>query len=150
MEENVAWPLRPHGNVLNPEMQMQNQERRPVTAADEAPDSRSADLARVGQQIQGRLTSLGVSLDGAETPDQLRQIADAVERFEDAVEARGGDLMVDEPPRGKTAEPDDPDFVLPRRAADESVRAYVDRLERATRQLRSRSDDTTTNQSDGT
>ena len=43
----------------------------------------------------------------------------AIERFELAVESRGGDLMVDEGPDGTTREPDDPRFALPKRGEDE-------------------------------
>jgi hypothetical protein len=95
----------------------------------------SNDLDRASQQITSRLSALGITLDGSESAEQITEIADAVERFEDAVEARGGDLMVDEPPRGAVAQPDGPDFALPRRAADESVTAYIARLDRATTRI---------------
>ena len=42
-------------------------------------------------------------------------LLESVERFELAVESRGGDLMVDEGPHGVTREPDDVHFVLPQR-----------------------------------
>lgn len=93
------------------------------------------ELERVTQSTVGRLSALGIDLDGTETPAQIAHIADAVESFEDAVEAAGGDLMVDEPPAGSGGEPDDPDFVLPRRAADETVAAYISRLEAATARI---------------
>jgi hypothetical protein len=95
----------------------------------------SADLERASQSITSRLDALGIDLDGTESPDELTRIADAVERFEDAVEARGGDLMVDEPPAGSEGQPDHSDFVLPRRAADETVAAYVARLDRQTERI---------------
>jgi len=59
-------------------------------------------------------------------------VQEAVERFELAVEARGGDLMVDEGPGGETTVPDDPHFGLPRRETDEPVDHYVERLMIAT------------------
>ena len=92
--------------------------------------SSSADLQRASGQIAARLSALGIRLDGNEAPDELTQIADAVERFEDAVEAHGGDLMVDEPPAGTPGEPDAPEFMLPRRD-DESVASYIARVDRA-------------------
>jgi hypothetical protein len=98
----------------------------------------SEDQTRAAQQITARLESLGIELDGSESAERLGEIADAVERFEDAVELRGGDLMVDEPPRGEEGQPDDPDFVLPKRAADETVSAYLDRLEAATQRVLAR------------
>ena len=37
-------------------------------------------------------------------PGTLEDLLAAVESFEEAVRARGGDLMVDEPPRGEAKE----------------------------------------------
>jgi hypothetical protein len=45
-------------------------------------------------------------------------------------------LMVDEGPPGRTPEPDDSHFSLPRRAERESVSDYVERLARATSEVR--------------
>ena len=98
----------------------------------ESTNDEGSELGRVTDQLIGRLTALGIALSGDESPDQITQVADAGERFEDAVEARGGDLMIDEPPPGARGQGDVPDFVLPRRAADESLAAYVARLDRAT------------------
>jgi hypothetical protein len=107
-----------------------------MTNPDQELDATGADdLERASLTISSRLGALGIDLDGTESPDQLTQIADAVERFEDAVEAQGGDLMVDEPPPGSPGQPDGADCVLPWRAADESVSAYVSRLDRATERL---------------
>lgn len=87
------------------------------------------DVERVSQEVVNRLEGLGVWLSGAERPEDLARILETVERFEEAVEARGGDLMVDEGPDGQTTEPDDVHFVLPHRRADESVDRYLDRVE---------------------
>jgi len=103
--------------------------------SDNDTSSASDDLERASLNVAGRLSALGIDLDGTESPQDLTAIADAVERFEDAVEARGGDLMVDEPPCGSSGRPDSADFILPRRAADESVRAYVARLSQATERI---------------
>ena len=94
------------------------------------------DVQRVSQEVANRLGSLGVPLTGAETPEELVQIQEAVERFELAVESRGGDLMVDEGPDGRTREPDHPHFALPQRAEDEPVDHYVERLVFATDEVR--------------
>ena len=94
------------------------------------------DLQRVSQEVANRLTGVGVMLTGEETPHELVQIQEAVERFELAVESRGGDLMVDEGPDGKTSEPDNPNFVLPKRAEDEPVDHYLERLVFATDEIR--------------
>ena len=89
------------------------------------------DVQRVAGEVANRLEMLGIWLSGGEQPEELGQIQEAVERFELAVESRGGDLMVDEGPDGRTTQPDDPHFALPLRRADESVDRYVNRLERA-------------------
>jgi hypothetical protein len=101
--------------------------------ADEPP--RESDVRRVTREVSDRLGELGIWLSGNEDPEDLAQIQEAVERFELAVESRGGDLMVDEGPDGRTREPDDPHFALPRRFADESVVRYLERLENARKEV---------------
>ena len=91
------------------------------------------DFARATQGITGRLLSRGIEIHEADAPDDLVQMIDAIEAFERAVIARGGDLMVDEPPLHQPGEPDDPHFLLPLRAADESAAGYVSRLAAATK-----------------
>lgn len=94
------------------------------------------DVQRVSQEVANRLSGLGVTLTGAESPEELVQIQEAVERFELAVESRGGDLMVDEALEGKTREPDNPRFALPQRGEDEPVDHFVERLVFATDEVR--------------
>ena len=94
------------------------------------------DVQRVSQEVANRLSGLGVTLTGSESPQELVAIQEAVERFELAVESRGGDLMVDEGPDGKTREPDDPRFALPQRGDDEPVSHYLERLVFATDEVR--------------
>ncbi len=96
--------------------------------ADEADKARAAGAAR--------LQSLGVHLAGTETSDEIGDLIDGVEWFEEAVQSRGGDLMVDEPPRGHTPQPDDADFVLPARGDRESVAEFVARLAAAAARVR--------------
>jgi diadenosine tetraphosphatase ApaH/serine/threonine PP2A family protein phosphatase len=84
-------------------------------------------------EVTARLRSRGVTVSGAEPPDDLANLLTAVERFEAAVEAHGGDLMVDDL---KSQEPDDRHFVLPRRGKGEAVRAYMGRIDDATARLR--------------
>ncbi|HET9604320.1 MAG TPA: hypothetical protein VFO96_08525 [Gemmatimonadales bacterium] len=90
------------------------------------------ELERVSEEVAGRLATLGIELTGRETPDEVTRISDAVERYEAAVQSRGGDLMMDEPPPGSPPQPDDPHFALPSRNAHESVSSYLARLERVT------------------
>lgn len=79
-----------------------------------------------------RLRSRGIVLTGRETNDELAALLTAVERFEVAVEAHGGDLMVDDL---KSSRPDDVHFVLPRRGLQEGMRVYIARINEATTRL---------------
>lgn len=94
--------------------------------------STSDDMKRVAEETANRLAGLGIWLDGRESADDLTTMQDAVERFESAVVARGGDLMMDEPVPGQAAQPDDRHFALPRRSENEPVADYVERVARAT------------------
>ena len=87
----------------------------------------------VTAEVAARLRARGVQLTGDETSEQIVSVLEAVERFERAVEAEGGDLMVDTRP---AREPDNPDFVLPQRAADESIAAYIRSIDEATERVR--------------
>jgi len=79
-------------------------------------------------EVSARLRSRGVTVTGGESPEDLVDLLSAVERFEAAVEAHGGDLMVDDL---KSSRPDDSHFVMPRRAPREAVRAYIGRIDAA-------------------
>ncbi len=94
---------------------------------------RAEELDAVTAEVASRLRARGVLLSGTETSEQIVSVLEAVERFERAVEERGGDLMVDTRP---ASEPDNPLFVLPQRAADESISAYLRRIEDATEHVR--------------
>ena len=59
------------------------------------------EMKRVSEEVAARLEALGIALDGREQPEELAAIEEAVERFEEAVESRGGDLMVDEGDRAR-------------------------------------------------
>ena len=86
------------------------------------------ELQRVTREVAARLSARGVQLRGDETPDEISAIEDAVERFEEAVELHGGDLMMDEPPAPGRGEPDDPRFLLPVRGPELSPAQYVEVL----------------------
>src|SRR2546425_7457611 len=92
---------------------------------DEEAEQRSAAVA----EVAARLRSRGIAVTGAEGPEDLADLLTAVERFEAAVEAHGGDLMVDDL---KSVEPDDRHFLVPRRARREAVRTYIGPLHQAT------------------
>src|SRR5919197_4746614 len=92
-----------------------------------------SERGNVAAEVADRLRRRGVTLTGQEKPDGLADLLAAVERFEAAVEAHGGDLMVDDL---KSSQPDDRHFVLPRRVQTESVRAYIVRIDEAMLALR--------------
>jgi hypothetical protein len=98
--------------------------------------SDSRDVERVTEEVVGRLSRSGIDVSDADSPEELVQLLDAVEAFERAVQRRGGDLMVDEPPVDEVGQPDDPHFLLPTRLADESIGRYIHRLEAATAEIR--------------
>jgi hypothetical protein len=98
-------------------------------AKDEAQRERAAAAAEVTDRLRRR----GITVAGGESPEELVDLLSAVERFEAAVEAHGGDLMVDDL---KSSRPDDSHFVVPRRAPREAVRAYIGRIDAATTGLR--------------
>jgi hypothetical protein len=93
---------------------------------------RREELERAMQETGARLRDRGVLLTGQESSEGLVALLEAVERFERAVELRGGDLFVDEGPGGVTREPDDVHFVLPHRSPGEPVASYLARLAQAT------------------
>jgi hypothetical protein len=99
---------------------------------------RRDEVQEVAREIAARISARGVYMRGDESSDEIIAIEEAIERFEEAVESRGGDLMMDEPPRGHRGEPDDPRFQLPARSTRMSAPDYVERLALAVDKLRSR------------
>ena len=93
---------------------------------------RAEERAVANQQVAARLRRRGLDVTGQERSEDLADLFSAVERFEAVVEARGGDLMVDDL---NSTEPDDPNFVLPVRKQGEALRAYIHRIEAATARL---------------
>jgi hypothetical protein len=79
----------------------------------------------VAIELSGRLAQKGVEVGSDEDPAQLADLLSAVEEFERAVEAAGGDLYVDSP---TSKEPDNRRFVLQQRRADEPIAAYTQRI----------------------
>jgi hypothetical protein len=87
------------------------------------------------QEAEYRLSERGIGVEPADTDEEVADVLDAIERFEAAVEARGGDLFVN---RIGAPEPEDPTFVPPVRRAGESATDYRYRIEAATNALRRR------------
>jgi hypothetical protein len=109
-------------------------DRIPAAELDAAlnPD-RDEQQARAREHNLDVLGQRGVRLFGDESDDELADLWSAVDRFESAVEARGGDTFTNAP---DSSEPDNPAFVLPERKAREPVTAYVRRIHEATERLR--------------
>lgn len=101
-------------------------------------EERHDERARVGLDIAARLSDRGVALTGEESSEELVSLLEVVERFERAVQAKGGDLMVDEGPQRSKLQPDDAEFVIPGRTADESVGRYIRRVDEATQVIENR------------
>jgi len=102
--------------------------------------SNDPEIQRVRDEVITRLTTRGVRTTAGDSSEDLVELLDAVEAFEETVERRGGDLMVDEPVApGKTPQPDDILFVLPTRQGNETAKAYLARIAEATAEADRRS-----------
>lgn len=91
------------------------------------------NVREVAAEVAERLRKRGIAVTDNERPEDVGDLLTAVERFEAAVKAHGGDLMVDDL---NSSQPDDPHFVLPRREPDEAIASYVARIDTATSGLR--------------
>jgi hypothetical protein len=94
---------------------------------------RGSEQRRAVAEVVFRLQRRGVLVSRQDGAEALEDLLSAVERFEAAVEAHGGDLMVDDL---RSSRPDDGHFVVPRRAPGEGIRAYLGRIDDATGRLR--------------
>ena len=83
-------------------------------------------------ELAGRLRQKGVLLTGREASGQLDDLMTAIDRFEVAVIARGGDLFVNTP---FSNPPENPDFVIPLRVPGEDPEAYAGRVNAAAERL---------------
>jgi hypothetical protein len=84
-------------------------------------------------EAEYRLRERGIEVNPSDTDEEVADVLDAIERFETAVEARGGDLFVD---RIGSSEPEHPTFVPPERQRGESAADYGRRIEAAAGRLR--------------
>jgi hypothetical protein len=96
---------------------------------------RAEEQQRARREAADRLADRGIPSYARDGDEDLADLLDAVERFEEAVEAHGGDLMIN---RIGSTEPEDPAFVPPARGSEEPVVAYRLRVEEAIDQLRHR------------
>jgi hypothetical protein len=93
---------------------------------------RQEERDHAADMAYSQLRQRGVRVTGEEPARDLASLLEAVERFEGAVSALGGDRMTNAP---DSAQPDDPRLVLPARRDDEGVREYVRRIDAATESL---------------
>jgi hypothetical protein len=87
------------------------------------------------QEAEYRLSERGIRVEPTDSDEEVADLLDAIERFEAAVEAKGGDLFVN---RIGSSEPEDPAYVPPERRQSESAAEYRLRIETATDALRRR------------
>jgi hypothetical protein len=86
---------------------------------------REEEREAAAMELSGRLAQKGVDVGSDEDPGQLADLLSAVEEFERAVEAAGGDLMVNSP---SSLDPEEDRFVIPSRRADEPISRYRERI----------------------
>jgi hypothetical protein len=95
--------------------------------------NRQEEERHAREEAEFRLRDRGVQVRSEDNDEEVADLLEAIERFEVAVEALGGDLFVD---RLGSAEPEHPEFVPPRRRPVEKAVDYRGRIEAATHQLR--------------
>jgi hypothetical protein len=86
-------------------------------------------------EVEYRLRERDIQVRAEDADEEVADLLEAVERFEAAVEAKGGDLFVN---RIGSSQPEDPAFVPPERERGESAADYRARIEAATVRLRGR------------
>ena len=80
--------------------------------------NRVEEERRARREAEYRLRERGIEVRPEDSDEEVADLLDAVEAFEAAVSARGGDLFVD---RIGSSEPEDPAFVPPVRQPGESA-----------------------------
>ncbi|MGQ0539072.1 MAG: hypothetical protein ACT4R6_09020 [Gemmatimonadaceae bacterium] len=96
---------------------------------------RAEEQRSARQEVADRLRERGVTIQRRDSDDDVASVLESLERFDDAVQASGGDLMVN---RIGADEPQDRAFVPPERTAQESAPDYRRRVDAAAAQLRER------------
>jgi len=114
------------------ETAMPDMERSDVSGRPDDSPARAEERNGVRDELEGRLVRSGVLLSGSESDEQIVSIADAVEAFEAARSAAGGDSMIN---TLESSQPEDAHYVLPRRRDDEPVEQYVIRVRDAAEEI---------------
>jgi hypothetical protein len=101
-------------------------------AEDERNPHRDEERRRTREELESRLRERRVELTGDESDEDVVQIMNAVEIFEDRLAQLGDDSYVN---TLESSQPDDDELVLPRRLDDESAEAYAARIVAAAERL---------------
>jgi hypothetical protein len=102
------------------------------SAQEDLDPHRRQERKAAAEELAGRIRTKGVHVRGNETAAELDDILTAIDEFESAVMARGGDLMSNSP---NSTDPTNPEYVLPQRKTGESAREYIARVRRARAEL---------------
>lgn len=94
---------------------------------------RREEQQRAAAHTRDVLVQRGIRLDPGDADEALVDLLDAVESFEGAVRARGGDSFTNSP---MSDDPDVPAFVVPPREPEEPARSYARRIAQAAERLR--------------
>lgn len=89
---------------------------------------RLEEQRKAREESEIRLAHRGIEVRPDDAYDDVAELQDRVERFEQEVQRLGGDLMVN---HLGSSRPEDPAFVPPRREPREGIPAYLGRLEDA-------------------
>jgi hypothetical protein len=87
------------------------------------------EIERARDIAIGQLLRRGLEVPDEAPAEQVATLLEAVEAFEEAVAKRGSDSFTNSL---ESSAPDDPDLVLPRPRADETIDGYAQRVRRLT------------------
>ena len=110
---------------------MERPERLDLSIDDGHP-MREEQRADVRADLEARLRHRRITITGQEQDEDVAEMLTAVEQFESAVTAAGGDLFVDTP---ESSQPEHRRFVLPLREQGEAPRDYATRVRSAAERL---------------
>ena len=94
-------------------------------AEDDRNPHRVEERQRTREELEARLRERRIELTGDESDEDIVQMVNAVELFEDRLAQLGDDSYVNTP---ESSQPDDDRLVLPRRHADEPAVTYAARV----------------------
>ena len=100
--------------------------------ADDNPEATTADVDRAAANVRGQLEERDIRVHDDESPPELADLLSAVEDFEGAVRAQGGDSYTNTP---QSSRPGRAEFVIPTRGDDETASAYERRIRAAAERI---------------